>query len=250
MNLPSIYITVPCIDIQNFIYHVQIVINYENNSRLYIYIKVSCAEKTLTTFLSFFLPFCILMVLGSQKDRFKMRKGKVVIKKLDDKVKRQVTFAKRKKSLMKKARELSVLCDVPIVLIIFSQTDKLYSFCSQSTRLTCVYSPIYIQNHTCVFLLYICVIESCVCVFLLQQNKLKETRALFIVISKSLFISVTLHFMCGFGHPFFCATRPSITLTLVLHHLESLYAFFDKKEVYMLSLFEFSFESYKIQSNK
>ncbi|CAN6882294.1 unnamed protein product [Brassica oleracea var. botrytis] len=64
-----------------------------------------------------------------------MRKGKVVIKKLDDKVERQVTFAKRKKSLMKKARELSVLCDVPIVLIIFSQTDKLYSFCSQSTSM-------------------------------------------------------------------------------------------------------------------
>ncbi|CAN6974968.1 unnamed protein product [Brassica rapa subsp. trilocularis] len=49
---------------------------------------------------------------------------------------------------MKKACELSVLCDVPIGLIIFSQSDKLYSFCSQSTRFTCVYSPIYIYNHT------------------------------------------------------------------------------------------------------
>ncbi|KAG2304121.1 hypothetical protein Bca4012_063040 [Brassica carinata] len=36
---------------------------------------------------------------------------------------------------MKKARELSVLCDVPIGLIIVSQTDKLYSFCSKSTSM-------------------------------------------------------------------------------------------------------------------
>ncbi|CAG7864163.1 unnamed protein product [Brassica rapa] len=36
---------------------------------------------------------------------------------------------------MKKARELSVLCDVPIGLIIFSRSDKLYSFCSQSTSM-------------------------------------------------------------------------------------------------------------------
>lgn len=104
-----------------------------------------------------------------------MRKGKVVIKKLEDKVKRQVTFAKRKKSLMKKARELSVLCDVPIGLIIVSQTDKLYSFCSQSTRFTCVYRPhVYRIIHMCVLAPYMChkIMRMCV-LALVEQIKRK-----------------------------------------------------------------------------
>ncbi|KAL1204995.1 Agamous-like MADS-box protein AGL63 [Cardamine amara subsp. amara] len=64
-----------------------------------------------------------------------MRKGKIVIKKIEEKIRRQVTFAKRRKSLMKKAHELSVLCDVPIGLIIFSHSNKLYDFCSHSTSM-------------------------------------------------------------------------------------------------------------------
>ncbi|CAA7061294.1 unnamed protein product [Microthlaspi erraticum] len=63
------------------------------------------------------------------------RNGKVVIKKLEEKARRQVTFSKRRKCLLKKAHELSVLCDVPIGLIIFSQTNKLYDFCSHSTSM-------------------------------------------------------------------------------------------------------------------
>ncbi|KAG7593531.1 Transcription factor K-box [Arabidopsis thaliana x Arabidopsis arenosa] len=64
-----------------------------------------------------------------------MRKGKTVIKRIEEKIKRQVTFAKRKKSLLKKAHELSVLCDVHLGLIIFSHSNRLYDFCSNSTSM-------------------------------------------------------------------------------------------------------------------
>lgn len=42
----------------------------------------------------------------------------------------QVTFNKRKFGVMKKAYELSVLCDCEIALIIFSSTNKLYQYAS------------------------------------------------------------------------------------------------------------------------
>ena len=42
----------------------------------------------------------------------------------------QVTFTKRKFGLMKKAYELSVLCDCEIALIIFSSSNKLFQYAS------------------------------------------------------------------------------------------------------------------------
>ena len=42
----------------------------------------------------------------------------------------QVTFTKRKFGLMKKAYELSVLCDCEIALIIFTSGNKLYQYAS------------------------------------------------------------------------------------------------------------------------
>ncbi|KAK9271540.1 hypothetical protein L1049_001900 [Liquidambar formosana] len=47
----------------------------------------------------------------------------------------QVTFAKRRNGLLKKAYELSVLCDAEVALIIFSNRGKLYEFCSTSNML-------------------------------------------------------------------------------------------------------------------
>ena len=43
---------------------------------------------------------------------------------------KQVTFNKRKFGVMKKAYELSVLCDCEIALIIFSSSNKLYQYAS------------------------------------------------------------------------------------------------------------------------
>ncbi|KAG6700385.1 hypothetical protein I3842_08G110100 [Carya illinoinensis] len=57
------------------------------------------------------------------KRRNKSR-GKVQMKRIEDKTSRQVTFSKRKGGLMKKARELAVLCDVEVALMIFSDPES------------------------------------------------------------------------------------------------------------------------------
>ncbi|KAL0889560.1 hypothetical protein Bca101_013543 [Brassica carinata] len=59
-----------------------------------------------------------------------MGRGKVELKRIENKINRQVTFAKRRNGLLKKAYELSVLCDAEIALLIFSNRGKLYEFCS------------------------------------------------------------------------------------------------------------------------
>lgn len=62
-----------------------------------------------------------------------MGRGKVELKRIENKINRQVTFAKRRNGLLKKAYELSVLCDAEVGLIIFSSRGKLYEFCSTSS---------------------------------------------------------------------------------------------------------------------
>ncbi|XP_048434760.1 truncated transcription factor CAULIFLOWER A isoform X1 [Pyrus x bretschneideri] len=62
-----------------------------------------------------------------------MGRGKVQLKRIDDKIRRQVTFSKRRSGLIKKARELSVLCGVEVGLVIFSTKGRLYEFCSGSS---------------------------------------------------------------------------------------------------------------------
>ncbi|CAN6572439.1 unnamed protein product [Malus baccata var. baccata] len=63
-----------------------------------------------------------------------MGRGKVQLKRIDDKIRRQVTFSKRRSGLIKKARELSVLCGVEVGLVIFSTKGRLYEFCSGSRK--------------------------------------------------------------------------------------------------------------------
>ncbi|KAG6576757.1 MADS-box transcription factor 17, partial [Cucurbita argyrosperma subsp. sororia] len=57
-----------------------------------------------------------------------MGRGKVVVERIENKVNRQVSFSKRRNGLLKKASELSVLCDVDVALIIFSSRGKLFEF--------------------------------------------------------------------------------------------------------------------------
>ncbi|XP_060668747.1 agamous-like MADS-box protein AGL18 isoform X1 [Ziziphus jujuba] len=59
-----------------------------------------------------------------------MGRGKIEIKKIENLNSRQVTFSKRRGGLIKKANELSVLCDAEVAVIIFSSTGKLYEFAS------------------------------------------------------------------------------------------------------------------------
>lgn len=59
-----------------------------------------------------------------------MGRGKIEIKKIENVNSRQVTFSKRRTGLLKKAKELSILCDSDVGVIIFSSTGKLYEFSS------------------------------------------------------------------------------------------------------------------------
>ncbi|KAM0843414.1 hypothetical protein ACQ4PT_057718 [Festuca glaucescens] len=57
-----------------------------------------------------------------------MVRGKTVIKRIDDTTSRQVTFSKRKSGLFKKAKELGILCDAQVGVVLFSNTGRLYEY--------------------------------------------------------------------------------------------------------------------------
>lgn len=60
----------------------------------------------------------------------KMVRGKVEMKRIENATSRKVTFSKRRNGVMKKAYELSVLCDAEVAVMIFSQKGRLYQFSS------------------------------------------------------------------------------------------------------------------------
>ncbi|KAL1289455.1 MADS-box transcription factor 23 isoform X4 [Arachis hypogaea] len=63
-----------------------------------------------------------------------MGRGKIAIRRIDNSTSRQVTFSKRRNGLLKKAKELSILCDAEVGLIVFSSTSKLYEYASTSMK--------------------------------------------------------------------------------------------------------------------
>jgi hypothetical protein len=75
-------------------------------------------------------------VKKKKKKREKMGRGKIVIKRIANSTRRQVTFSKRRNGLLKKARELSILCDAEVGVIVFSGTGRLYDFASSRYSLS------------------------------------------------------------------------------------------------------------------
>ncbi|KAK4438925.1 Agamous-like MADS-box protein MADS1 [Sesamum alatum] len=63
-------------------------------------------------------------------------RGKIEIKRIENTTNRQVTFCKRRNGLLKKAYELSVLCDAEVALIVFSSRGRLYEYANNSVRAT------------------------------------------------------------------------------------------------------------------
>uniref|UniRef100_A0A0D9XLW7 MADS-box domain-containing protein n=1 Tax=Leersia perrieri TaxID=77586 RepID=A0A0D9XLW7_9ORYZ len=59
-----------------------------------------------------------------------MVRGRTELKRIENPTSRQVTFSKRRNGLLKKAFELSVLCDAEVALIVFSPRGRLYEFAS------------------------------------------------------------------------------------------------------------------------
>ncbi|XP_002514623.2 truncated transcription factor CAULIFLOWER A [Ricinus communis] len=61
-----------------------------------------------------------------------MGRGRVQLKRIENKINRQVTFSKRRAGLLKKAHEISVLCDAEVALIVFSTKGKLFEYSTDS----------------------------------------------------------------------------------------------------------------------
>ncbi|KAJ4974183.1 hypothetical protein NE237_007357 [Protea cynaroides] len=62
-----------------------------------------------------------------------MGRGPVQLRRIDNKINRQVTFSKRRTGLLKKAHEISVLCDADVALIVFNTKGKLYEYSTNSS---------------------------------------------------------------------------------------------------------------------
>ncbi|XP_047326600.1 agamous-like MADS-box protein AGL11 [Impatiens glandulifera] len=65
-----------------------------------------------------------------------MGRGKIEIKRIENNTNRQVTFCKRRNGLLKKAYELSVLCEAEVALIVFSSRGRLYEYANNNIRST------------------------------------------------------------------------------------------------------------------
>ncbi|XP_051139722.1 agamous-like MADS-box protein AGL11 [Andrographis paniculata] len=65
-----------------------------------------------------------------------MGRGKIEIKRIENNTNRQVTFCKRRNGLLKKAYELSVLCDAEVALIVFSSRGRVYEYANNNIRTT------------------------------------------------------------------------------------------------------------------
>ncbi|CAL0318178.1 unnamed protein product [Lupinus luteus] len=61
-----------------------------------------------------------------------MGRGRVQLKRIENNINRQVTFSKRRAGLLKKANEISVLCDAEVALIVFSHKGKLFEYATDS----------------------------------------------------------------------------------------------------------------------
>nr|CAD32764.1 PISTILLATA homologue [Betula pendula] len=64
-----------------------------------------------------------------------MGRGKIEIKRIENSSNRQVTYSKRMKGIIKKAKEISILCDAKVPLVIFDSSGKMKEYCSPSTTL-------------------------------------------------------------------------------------------------------------------
>jgi hypothetical protein len=74
-----------------------------------------------------------------------MGRGRVQLKRIENKINRQVTFSKRRTGLLKKAHEISVLCDAEVALIVFSHKGKLFEYSTNAW---------YVLNSPLLYILY------------------------------------------------------------------------------------------------
>ena len=62
-----------------------------------------------------------------------MGRGKIEIRRIENSNNRMVTYTKRRNGIIKKAKEITVLCDAKLSLVIFGTNGKMHEYCSPST---------------------------------------------------------------------------------------------------------------------
>ncbi|KAH1217816.1 Floral homeotic protein AGAMOUS [Glycine max] len=106
--------------------------------------KISRAETSIFNCILPLFPHQLIQVANmafpdpsmSVSPQRKMGRGKIEIKRIENTTNRQVTFCKRRNGLLKKAYELSVLCDAEVALIVFSSRGRLYEYANNSVKAT------------------------------------------------------------------------------------------------------------------
>ncbi|KAG5403461.1 hypothetical protein IGI04_009580 [Brassica rapa subsp. trilocularis] len=76
-----------------------------------------------------------LFMSQTRTERKKMGRGKIEIKRIENANNRVVTFSKRRNGLVKKAKEITVLCDAKVALIVFASNGKMTDYCCPSMDL-------------------------------------------------------------------------------------------------------------------
>ncbi|KAG2585232.1 hypothetical protein PVAP13_6KG380000 [Panicum virgatum] len=77
----------------------------------------------------------LLQQLEKEESKGKRKRGRVELRRIEDRTSRQVRFSKRRSGLFNKAYELSVLCDARVGLIVFSPAGRLYQFASSGSSI-------------------------------------------------------------------------------------------------------------------
>ena len=68
-----------------------------------------------------------------EESLWEMGRGKIEIKRIENPTNRHVTYSKRRSGIIKKAKEITVLCDAKVSLVIFGTNGKMHEYCSPST---------------------------------------------------------------------------------------------------------------------
>lgn len=88
-----------------------------------------------------------------EESLWEMGRGKIEIKRIENSNNRQVTYTKRRNGIIKKAKEITVLCDAQVSLVIFGSNGKMHDYCSPST--TYVYNIYFSFVNNLFFFIYI-----------------------------------------------------------------------------------------------
>lgn len=115
--------------------------------RVSFFIHLSLYVTSCVTFFSLYISLFILIIPSFSSEQQEqlvvarlnkkkihsfiiMGRGRVQLKRIENKTSQQVTFFKRRTGLLKKANEISVLCDAQVALIMFSTKGKLFEYSS------------------------------------------------------------------------------------------------------------------------